>query len=151
MRGTSLIISRCLIPVQLEQKRPCEGLRREHAIFDRCPCSAAFRCGDDDTTVPRDIVARYGFAIHILKADFFTHRGDPFWGRFISSGSLAIFTAIRLASSRVSKPAAVRRPGSSSKYTKASACPLWSRTMKHGWVSSTVHGGGKRRELGITA
>jgi hypothetical protein len=25
------------------------------------------------------------------------------------------------------------------------ACPLWSRTMKHGAVSSTVQGGGKRR------
>ena len=68
-----------------------------------------------------------------------------------NSGNFAILAAIRLASSRVSKPAALRRPGSSSKYTKASACPLWSRTMKHGWASSTVHGGGKRRELGTTA
>jgi hypothetical protein len=82
MRGTSLIISRCPIPVQLEQKRPCEGLRGEHAFFDRCPCCATIRCGDDDYTIPQDIVARYGFAIDILNADFFTHCGDPFWGRF---------------------------------------------------------------------
>ena len=30
-------------------------------------------------------------------------------------------------------------------HPKASACPLWSRTLKQGAVSSTVHGGGKRR------
>jgi hypothetical protein len=95
MRGTLLIISRCPIPVQLEQKRPCEGLRGEHAIFDRCPCCAAIRCGDDDSTVPHDIVARYGFAIDILNADFFTHRSDPCWGRFISSGSFAMLAVIR--------------------------------------------------------
>jgi hypothetical protein len=50
----------------------------------------------------------------------------------------------RLASSGVSNLPVVRRPGSSSQYTKASACLLWSRTMKHGAVSSTVHCGGKR-------
>jgi hypothetical protein len=39
-----------------------------------------------------------------------------------------------------------RRPsGSSSQYTKANACPLTSRTMKHGAVSSTDRGGRKRR------
>jgi hypothetical protein len=53
--------------------------------------------------------------------------GDPFWGRFVGSGSLAMFTAIRRASSRLSELAAARRPGRNR--TNASACPLLSRTM----------------------
>jgi hypothetical protein len=57
----------------------------------------------------------------------------------------SVFAAMRRASSRVSSLPVARRPGSSSQYTKASACPLWSRTMKQGEVSSTVPGGGKRR------
>ena len=40
----------------------------------------------------------------------------------------------------------IRRRGRSRWCTpKASACPLWSRTLKQGAVSSMVHGGGKRR------
>jgi hypothetical protein len=88
--------------VQLEQKRPCEGLRGEHAIFDRSPCCAAIRCGDNDYAVPQDVAARYGFAINILDTDFFTHCGDPLWGRTSSSGSLAIrfFSLFRRLRSR---------------------------------------------------
>jgi hypothetical protein len=56
-----------------------------------------------------------------------------------------MFAAIRRASSRVSSLPVVRRLGSSSQYTKASAWPLLSRTMKQGAVSSTVHGGVYRR------
>jgi hypothetical protein len=41
-----------------------------------------------------------------------------------SSSSLVMLAAIRRASSRVSSLPVVRRPGSSSQYTKASACPL---------------------------
>ena len=53
--------------------------------------------------------------------------------------SLAMFTAIRRASSRVSGIAAAR----------GSSCwPSWSRTANHVSCSSTVQGGGKRR--GIT-
>ena len=41
-----------------------------------------------------------------------------------NSGSLAMLAAMRRASSRVRRCAAERRPGSSSKETKVSACPL---------------------------
>jgi hypothetical protein len=85
MRRASLVIRRCPVPVQLEQKRFCEDLRGEHAIFDHSPCYAAIRCSDNDYTVAHDIVARYAFAIEILNTDFFTHCGDPFWGRFTNS------------------------------------------------------------------
>jgi hypothetical protein len=53
---------------------------------------------------------------------------------------------MRRASSRVSSFTAERRPGSSSKYTYASACPVLSRAIKQAlFASSMVHGGGKRR------
>jgi hypothetical protein len=45
------------------------------------------------------------------------------FARRSNSGNFAMLAAIRRASSRVSKLAAVRRPGSSSKLTYASACP----------------------------
>jgi hypothetical protein len=62
-------------------------------------------------------------------------------------GSLAMFAVMRRASSRVSSLPVVRLPGSSSQYTNANTCLLLSRTMKHGWVSSTVQGSGKRRAV----
>jgi hypothetical protein len=63
------------------------------------------------------------------------------------SGSLARFAAIRRASSLVSSLAAERRPvRPRNKYMRAPAS-FSSFTMKHGSVSSTVHGGGKRRVL----
>jgi hypothetical protein len=62
-----------------------------------------------------------------------------------SSGNLAMLTAMRRASSLVSSFAADLRPGSSSKQTYASACPLWSRTTKQAGCSSTDQGGGRRR------
>src|SRR5262249_18896225 len=61
-----------------------------------------------------------------------------------SSGSLAIFTAIRRAPSRSNNFAADLRPGSFFE-TYASACPLWSRTTKQASCSSTDQGGGKGR------
>ena len=43
-----------------------------------------------------------------------------------------------------------RRPGSSSKYTYASACPVLSRTMKQALLaSSIVQGGGKQCAAGM--
>jgi hypothetical protein len=71
--------------------------------------------------------------------------GHFHYGLLSNSGSFATFEATRRASSRVSNLAADLRPGSSSKFTYASAYPLLSRTMKQATVSSTVHGGGKRR------
>jgi hypothetical protein len=47
----------------------------------------------------------------------------PSYGLRSSSGSFAIFTAIRRASPLLSSFAAERRPGSSSKRTLASFCP----------------------------
>jgi hypothetical protein len=75
IRRASLVVSRHPVPVQLEQKRFCEGFGGEHAIFDHSPCCAAIRCSDNDYAVPHDILARYGFAIDILNTDFFTHCG----------------------------------------------------------------------------
>ena len=54
-----------------------------------------------------------------------------------------MLAAMRRASSRVSSLPVASRPGSSSQYTKASACPLWLRTMKQDAVSSDGPG---RRE-----
>ncbi len=58
MRRVSLVISRRPDPVQLEQKRFCNGVRGEHAILDHSPCCAAIGCSDNDYAVPHDIVAR---------------------------------------------------------------------------------------------
>jgi len=67
---------RRLMPVQLKQKRPCEGLRAEHPVFDHPPLCAPIRCCDRDHPVLHDIPARYAFAA-IFHAHFFIHNDDP--------------------------------------------------------------------------
>jgi hypothetical protein len=63
-------------PMQLKQKRLCEGLRGEHAVFDHAPHCAPISCSDGDHTVFYDVPARYALAIEILNTDLFTHDGE---------------------------------------------------------------------------
>jgi hypothetical protein len=58
--------------VQLKQKRLCQGLRAEHAIFDHAGCCASIKCGDDDHSVLDDVPARYAIA-GFFEIDFFNH------------------------------------------------------------------------------
>jgi hypothetical protein len=112
------------MPVQLKQKRPCEGLRAEHAFFDHSPRCAAIRCSHRDNTVLHEIQARYSFAA-IFHADFVVHNDDPLNTSAVSplrqrlfhrSGSLVIWLpkkkAFALGSNRAAKFAKdkVQRP-----------------------------------------
>jgi hypothetical protein len=61
-----------------------------------------------------------------------------------------MLAAIRWASSRVMSFAAERLAGFILEIDIASACPLWSRTMKHSWPSFVrVIDRPGRRELGL--
>jgi hypothetical protein len=78
------------MPVQLKQKRPCEGCRAEQAVFDHPPRCAAIRCSHRDDAVLHDIPARYAFAV-IFHADFFIHNDDPLNAPAVSpSGSMVM-------------------------------------------------------------
>ena len=68
--------------------------------------------------------------------------------RLSRSGSLAMFAAMRRASSRVISLAAVAPAGLLLVIDVRSACPLASLTMKQAGRSSTDHGGGKRTRGG---
>ena len=87
------------------------------------PASGRLLSRDAEGKAPMKVVAENGHSRHMLS-DIGYGAPELSHGRLSSSGSLAMLAAMRRASSRVSRCAAERRPGSYSKIDVSERLPI---------------------------